>query len=834
MIIRRIATLFFILLPVVLVVLFLLYSMNTSGENNTRVNKQSVMSIDPSSLEKPVASQHSLEIRKLPVAQPNMAESENAVKKVEIIYPVTGNRESPLGINTNEVFEQDASIPFIDLFRVATPFHENIRCRAKDQPCLTSASVEYDQQGWPKKLNGGKAGVFFLRNIPIAGLPEGEYSVLYDGEGKIEYQQNVELVSNKPGEDTIKFTTRSDGFMTAALQIVESNPTNPLKNIRVIMPGGICHTNPYQHVNDASVCDKDSTFLDFKTYHAQIIFNPDYLDFMKDFSVLRFMPMSGITRNPAEHWNQRPTMDEPTWGGIYSSRGAPLEIQIELANRLKADPWLNVPHAADDDYIKQFASYVHQHLSPQLKPHIEYTNEAWNSNFMHNEHMQKMGIAQKLDQDALMAGYKYYAKRSVEFFKIWEDVYRKDGGHQRFVRIIGGWDTRPDISGIILAYNNTYESVDALAIAPYIGGNLRGFRAAKTVDDIFELLTDKKSYRSLPKVVDEIKKQADLAKTFGVRLIAYEGGQGLVDWAAKDYLQHPNPLFYAANRDKRMNDLYLELYDQWRALGADLFVAFSAPRSCNWSGCWGLKEHIRQDPEKAPKLLASRDFGKKNKCWWDWSDRLEKPSSSSISKYLGDVDPNKPRIVIRPAKGDPKFFHRLENPQALNTLLEGEAWDKRDISGKWQVKWDSNNLYLIVKVYDKEAMIDSKDPTQDDSIEFFIDGDNSRSDKFDRKNDFHIIFVRGKSEVFFGKGNPKQKKLDITVETEKKYDGYEMRATIKWAELGLSPKIADKMSMDVVVNDDDDGGDRDARISWNSRNTPSMPKDLGMILVSGR
>ncbi len=85
--------------------------------------------------------------------------------------------------------------------------------------------------------------------------------------------------------------------------------------------------------------------------------------------------------------------------------------------------------------MRQFASYVKQHLSAGLTPLIEYTNEAWNANFMHNEHMQKMGIAQKLDQDALQAGYKYYAKRSVEFFNIWDEVY---GGHDRFVRIIGG------------------------------------------------------------------------------------------------------------------------------------------------------------------------------------------------------------------------------------------------------------------------------------------------------------------------------------------------------------------------------------------------------------
>jgi len=766
-----------------------------------------------------------------PISQDLMAQA-TPQTHVDIKFPPTNNHRSPIGINTNEIYEQDSSIPFIDLFRVSMPFHENIRCRAKDQPCLTSAKVTYDKQGWPKKLNGGKAGVFFLRNVQLAALPSGNYSVLYDGEGKIDYLQNAKLISRKAGEDTIQFTARSDGFMTAALQIIESNPTKPLRNIRIIMPGGICHNNPFQQVNSASECNQ-ATFVPFKEAYKEIIFNPDYLNFMKDFSVIRFMPMSGITRNPAQHWDQRPKMDKATWGGIYGSRGAPLEIQIALANKLKADPWLNVPHAADDNYIRQFAKYVHKNLSPELTPHIEYTNEAWNVNFIHNEYMQKMGIAQKLDQDALMAGHKFYAKRSLEFFKIWEKVY---GGHEKLVRIIGGWDTRPDISGIILGYKNTYKSVDALAIAPYVGGNLRGFRASKTVDDIFQLLTDKTSYRSLPKIMHELHKHAKLAKDFGVSLVAYEGGQGLVDWAARDYLQHPNPLFFESNRDSRMGDLYQNLYSQWRNMGADLFVAFSAPRAFNSSGCWGLKEHIRQDVDDAPKLKASLAFMKKNKKWWDWEKlkKQSKPSRSQISRYLPKVDPNKPRIVIRPAKGDSKHFFRLENPQALNILLAGETWDKRDISGKWQVKWDKKYLYLSVKVYDKEAVSDSSDPTQDDSIEFFIDGNNSRGKGFDRKNDYHFIFARNKTQATLGKNNPRGFKINLPYKVEKKYDGYEIQAKIKWKKLGINAEVKNKLGMDVIINDDDDGGNRDARISWNSRKLQPQPRDFGMILMSGR
>ncbi|KAG1694791.1 hypothetical protein GQR58_006758 [Nymphon striatum] len=141
------------------------------------------------------------------------------VKAVEVKYPKAINHGSPLGINTNEIYEQDASIPFVDIFRVSMPFHENIRCRKKDMPSV----------------------------MPIQ---KAIIQVLYDGEGKLEYQQNVDVVAQKKGEDTIQLTARADGFMTAALQIVESNPDNPLRNIRILLPGGICQGKPFKQVAD--------------------------------------------------------------------------------------------------------------------------------------------------------------------------------------------------------------------------------------------------------------------------------------------------------------------------------------------------------------------------------------------------------------------------------------------------------------------------------------------------------------------------------------------------------------------------------------------------------
>ena len=138
---------------------------------------------DPVSSAKPAPASITKQIDNTKHTTTNESLSKKSNAAIEVKYPPPVNHRSPLGINTNEIYEQDASIPFVDLFRVSMPFHENIRCRKKDMPCLTSAKVEYDKQGWPKKLNGGKAGVFFIRNVNRDAYPEGNYTVLYDGEG---------------------------------------------------------------------------------------------------------------------------------------------------------------------------------------------------------------------------------------------------------------------------------------------------------------------------------------------------------------------------------------------------------------------------------------------------------------------------------------------------------------------------------------------------------------------------------------------------------------------------------------------------------------------------
>ncbi len=515
------------------------------------------------------------------------------------------NKSSPIGINTNEAMDIGTSIPFVDLFKLSLPFEEA-------RPWLTKGKIIYDANGWPKLLNHGKAGTRFVSHIPVAALPKGNYTVLYDGDGLIEYGVAAKLLHRSKGKDLISLIPDKKGLISATITIIKSDTNNYLRNIRILMPGGICSGNLFKRVDNANVCGSKQ-YLSFEKHYQQLTFNPDYLHFMKDFKVLRFMNMSGITRNSMRFWKQRATPKSATWSGKEGVRGVPVEIMVELANILKSDAWFTLPHKADNNFVLKYADYVNKNLKPDLKAYVEYSNETWNGIFPQAHYMKSMGEKMKLDPNRDYAGYKYYSKRSVEIFKIWEKVY---GDTNRIIRVMGGMTGNMRLTKMLLEEGDAYEHTDTLAIAPYFYAPQNQILRLRSVDSIFKLLEDPQNPYSINNILDSVKKQADLSKHYGVDLVAYEGGQHLVAYRTHTMDAGPNPYLIAANRDPRMAEFYYKFLRGWKQAGGKLFIVFSAPRKHSWFGSWGIKEYITQPTNKAPKYRALMQFVKNNLCWW--------------------------------------------------------------------------------------------------------------------------------------------------------------------------------------------------------------------------
>ena len=501
-----------------------------------------------------------------------------------------------MGINTNEAMHIDASVPFVDLFRVSQPFDES-------PAHLSKGAVEYDSHGWVKNLNGGQAGTYFVRWMPVEALPKGNYTVLYDGKGVITYAESAKRETHSEGKDIISLHPNANNEISASIIVRQSDPSDPIRNIRILLPGGICQNNPYKRVDSASECS--GNYRAFAEHSKEIVFNPAYLNFMKNFKTIRFMNMSGITRNPISAWSQRPNLQEATWAGKEGKRGVPLEIMVKLANQLNANAWFNLPHKADNNFARQHALYVSANLKPNLKAYIEYSNEAWNEVFSQAKYVKHQGAALHLDADKKVAGYKYYAQRSREIFQIWEQAF---GGTQRLQRVLSGWSGNPAITPLLLKAADVYKFTDVFAIAPYFYASQKDLMKAQSSDAIFNLINDDKQRYSMAKTIAQIKKHAELIKPYGVKLIAYEGGQHLVHYKTKSIHNHPNPVLIAANRDKRMETAYTELLKGFKQAGGTLFMAFSAPRANAHWGFWGVKEYIGQPASEAPKYRAIIKF----------------------------------------------------------------------------------------------------------------------------------------------------------------------------------------------------------------------------------
>ncbi len=739
------------------------------------------------------------------------------------------NLDSPLGINTNEALEVDSSLPFVDLFRLALPFDEA-------RPWFTKGKVKFDKQGWPSDLNGGQAGTRFLSHLPVKALPKGVYTVLYDGEGKIRYGASAKLIEREQGKDLIRFAPMQDGKITATLFIEHSNTTNPLRNIRIFMPGGICVNKPLIRVAGEKNCAQGQ-YRSFAEHGSEIIFNPEYMNFIKDFKVVRFMNMAGVTRNNIQHWSDRPTLDKATWGGKEGVRGVPLEIMVTLANRLHVNPWFNIPHKADYNYIRQFAQFVKKNLDPRLSVYLEYSNETWNNVFVPQaEHMKQTGYKMGLDKNRNIAGAKYYALQSVRIFKIWEKEF---GGVYRLVRVLGGMTTDLRLTTTLLGYKNTYKNVDAIAIAPYFHIAQDKMKSVHSVNDVFKLLEDKNNRYSIKNILKFVKQQADTAREYGVDLIAYEGGQHLVDHKTHGMKEGATPYLYQANRDTRMAQAYYRLLSGWKKAGGKLFVAFSAPRPSTWHGSWGVKEYISQPLNETPKYRALLGFAHNQPCWWrscrnGTLARHQKPRRIPSALVSGVKPDNTAHKTVKLFKNDRKQ-HTLHSAIAQNigSLVKGTIRNNNDLSGRWRASWDDENLMLWVSIIDDKIVKDSDKTWADDSIELYFDADNSRQNKYDGKNDFSISFRRGDRFPVLSANAPPIDLKKIKYQINKYIWGYQFTATIPWQVLQITPRNGLRVGFDVQVNDDDSGGSRDAKITWNASSDMawSNPQMFGEIML---
>ena len=509
-----------------------------------------------------------------------------------------GRLRSAIGTNLESLAYWSPQMPFVDVMKSSG---EWLSGDAKDWD--GGPRPDLDANGWVRSLRPGQVVRKLMLREFGSRYPGGRYLVRYKGEGKLNFGFAAKVASQRRGEMVIEVTPNDAGVY---LWIEATNPANYLREIEIIMPGGICEGDPFTHAGSAQDCGT-RRFVSFAEDRS-IIFYPVFAERLRGYSVLRFMDWMRTNSSAVASWSQRTPLTYHTWA---TDRGAPLEVMIALANLVEAHAWFTLPHQADESYARALAQMVKDRLNPALGVYVEDSNEVWNSEFSQYAYLSNQAKAQGLTLPA------YHALRT----RTLAAVLKSELGAERVVSVLGAQAANPRVATSGLEYlrarfGASALGIDALAIAPYFGVTPAPAEAGKFTAMSLDALSHYVRTNVFAQETAHVRNHRMLAQRYGLRLLAYEGGQHMVGVGGSKDNRALNALFDAFNRDPRMKPLYLEYLALWRREGGELFVHFNDVSRYTKSGRWGALEYVTQPRSESPKFDALMTFIEQNPPWW--------------------------------------------------------------------------------------------------------------------------------------------------------------------------------------------------------------------------
>lgn len=533
---------------------------------------------------------------------------------------MTVNGQS-LGMGLSGVTDYSSQLPFLDLFKTARPWIPQSNSTWDTQE---ASLLDLDADGWVRSLPATqnqtspprytRVGTLMLRDIPNA-YPPGRYVVLYEGTGTMSYgfaARKLDELSTS-GRDVIEVNSSGDGLY---VQITETDPQQTgdyLRNIRV-----------YREA-------------DLPLVELGLTFNPEFLQKIQTFGSLRFMDWMRTNGSQQQTWDQRPTAQDAVWS---TERGVPVEVMVELANQTGVSPWFNMPHQATDEYIRQFAEYVRDHLDPKLTVYVEFSNEVWNWMFPQTQYADQQSRARWGNVEG--GWLQWYGMRTAEMSQIWKTTFGNQSNRVRSVLSTQtGWRGLENYlldtpAWVQEGHAPAYTYVDAYAITGYFSGGLGLANNAEVVKSwladpdggfakAFQQLRDGGLLPDRDSLVDTIANfnyHSAIAQARDLQLVAYEGGQHIVNYGTIANTSTDDEIltqfFIALNRRPEMQQLYEELLEGWKAAGGTLFSHFVDVGLPSRYGSWGALETLFQTT--SPKYAALMDFIDRYDRWWAESD----------------------------------------------------------------------------------------------------------------------------------------------------------------------------------------------------------------------
>lgn len=453
-----------------------------------------------------------------------------------------------------------------------------------------------DDRGWPKAIPPGVTGLstLILTQLPAgAGGLAGPYVLTYQGKGTLLVDGRAQNVVATPGRVTFDYTP-GDG--SVVLTLTATDTSDPLRDIVVVR------------------ADRAAALA------AGQVFNPDWIARLKGVRGVRFMDWMATNNATLSRLKDRPLPTDFTFSNI----GVPVEVMVELANALDADPWFTLPHAADDALVRFYASYVRDNLDPGRKAWVELSNEVWNGQFSQAQWAADQARARWGDDKA---GVQFYALRASEVADIWAEVFGAKAD-ARLVRVIAtqtGWLGLEDMilnAPRVIAEGKPAPAThfDAYAVTGYfsalLGSDakvaaLRGWltesaaadpanpyalanaRAAQELRD--GSVTGDASDSLKTVATDILPYQAAVARKAGLQLVMYEGGTHVVGYGPVVDDAEITAFFTQFNYSPEMAALYGVMLTEWARLTDAPFNAFVDVYAPDRWGSWGAMRHLGDD-----------------------------------------------------------------------------------------------------------------------------------------------------------------------------------------------------------------------------------------------
>lgn len=165
-----------------------------------------------------------------------------------------------------------------------------------------------------------------------------------------------------------------------------------------------------------------------------------------------------------------------------------------------------------------------------------------------------------------------------------------------------------------------------------------------------------------------------------------------------------------------------------------------------------------------------------------------------------------------------------------NTLI-GATPSSSDISGFWKARRDDNNLYLYIKILDDLLRKDGTGDFNDDSLEIYISPTrNTTSTYLATDRSFRIDASTLSGTPLEIRGNSTTNVVYKVVPIEGQYYCL-LRVPLSNLGFNSTSNVPDDkvIGIEVQINDDDDGGNRDNKLAWfaTSDNVFSNPANMG-------